>query len=187
LKHHTVFVLCQGDKPWSTPPICALSGRQTLEHHTVLCFVRETDLETHSHYTSSELSNAWLSYHIVLALRPPSTVLRSQSTVFRPPSSVHRPPFSVHRPPFSVHRPPSTVFRPPFIVHHPSSSVPRPPSFVLRPLFFVLRTPFAFRIIYCFQVASSIKVYLVCLISGCLLRHLQKNKLLTWPASIPDI
>ena len=79
--------------------------------------------------------------------------------VLRPPSPVHRFPSSVHCPPFTVHRPP----------------------------FSVLRTPFAFRIIYCFQIASSIKVYLVGLISGCLLRHLQKNKLLTWPVSIPDI
>ena len=38
-----------------------------------------------------------------------------------------------------------------------------------------------------FIVVPSTKVYLLCLISGCLPRHLKENTLLTWPASIPDI
>ena len=43
------------------------------------------------------------------------------------------------------------------------------------------------RIFYYLQFASPIKVFLVCLLSGCLLRHLKKNKLLTWSASIPGL
>jgi len=56
-------------------------------------------------------------------------------------------------------------------------------------IFVVLRSPYPAipRIFYCIRFASPIKVYLVCLISGCLLRHLKENKLLTWPTSIPDI
>ena len=58
-------------------------------------------------------------------------------------------------------------------------------SSILRTLSSVL--PSVFSIVYRPRFMSSIKVYLVCLISGCPPRHLKENKLLIWPASIPDI
>ena len=53
---------CKDSTDYNGPPsFCALSGSQTLEHHPVLCFVRESDLGTRFHRISLEYSILWFT------------------------------------------------------------------------------------------------------------------------------